>query len=277
MLAASGADVTVATRGLAAVDLPAQVKRLTLDRDGKESLAVAGEQEWDIVYDNICYSAQNALDAIEVFQGRAGKYVLTSTLSVYNFSEEALREEAFQPDRYEIQPLPRDKVTYQEGKRQAEAVFFQKASFPVAAVRFPIVLAEDDYTRRLHFHIEHIQQGRPIGMEKPESVMSFIHAQEAAEFLQWVGEASLTGPVNACSAGSISQQQLMDLIAQVVGKPAELVGKKDAADCSPFAFPASFYMDHEKAKTAGFAFWPLDKWLPELVQTLFATIAKQKA
>lgn len=276
LLAASGADVTVATRGLSTVDLPPEVKRLTLDRDEREWLAAAGEQDWDIVYDNICYSAQNALDACEVFRGRAGKYVLTSTLSVYDFSEEALKEEDFQPDSYEIRVLPREKVTYQEGKRQAEAVFFQRGSFPVAAVRFPIVLAEDDYTKRLHFHVEHIQQGRPIGMERPESIMNFIHAQEAAEFLQWVGESSLTGPVNACSAGSISQQQLMDLVAGIVGKPVQLVREKEAADFSPFAFPASFYMNHDKAKAAGFPFWSLNEWLPQLVRTLSTTIAEQK-
>ncbi|EKN66902.1 hypothetical protein BABA_13477 [Neobacillus bataviensis LMG 21833] len=34
--------------------------------------------------------------------------------------------------------------TYAEGKRQAEAVLFQQATFPVVAVRFPIVMGVDD-------------------------------------------------------------------------------------------------------------------------------------
>lgn len=272
----AGADVTVATRGLAEVELPSGVKRLTLDRDDRESLAAAGEQSWDIVYDNICYSSQNALDACDVFRGKVGKYVLTSTLSVYDFSDESLKEEAFDPYTYEIVPLARDKVTYQEGKRQAEAVFFQQTDFPVAAVRFPIVLAEDDYTQRLHFHVEHIQQERPIGIANPQAVMCFIHAQEAAEFLQWVGASSVTGPVNACSHGTIRQQTLMENIAKVVGKPAQLVAEKDAADFSPFAFPSSFYMDNQKAQAAGFSFWELDAWLPELIQTISTKLSEQK-
>lgn len=276
LLVAAGADVTVATRGLTEVDLPPQVKRLTLDRDEKDSLAIAGEQEWDIVYDNICYSSQNAKDACDVFAGKVGKYVLTSTLSVYDFSEDFLKEEAFDPNSYEIQLLPRDKVTYQEGKRQAEAVFFQEASFPVAAVRFPIVLAEDDYTRRLHFHVEHILEERPIGIANPEAVMCFIHAGEAAKFLQWLGSSSLTGPVNACSHGTIRQQSLMENISDIVGKPVQLVKEKDAADFSPFAFPASFFMDNQKAEQAGFVFWQLNDWLPDLIQTLSTKILKQK-
>ncbi|MED4780613.1 NAD-dependent epimerase/dehydratase family protein [Brevibacillus choshinensis] len=276
LLVAAGADVTVATRGMTDVELPPQVKRLTLDRDDPASLAAAGEQEWDIVYDNICYSSQNALEACDVFRGKVGKYVLTSTLSVYDFSEEGLKEEAFDPYTYDILPATRDKFTYQEGKRQAEAVFFQQTDFPVVAVRFPIVLAEDDYTKRLHFHVEHIQEERPIGIANPQAIMCFIHAQEAAEFLQWVGATTLTGPVNACSHGTIRQQTLMEDIADVVGKPAQLVAEKDAADFSPFAFPASFYMDNEKAAAAGFSFWKLEAWLPKLIQTISTTKSEHK-
>ncbi|QRG65600.1 NAD-dependent dehydratase [Brevibacillus choshinensis] len=275
-LVEAGADVTVATRGLAEVELPPGVKRLTLDRDDRESLSAAGEQSWDIVYDNICYSSQNALDACDVFRGKVGKYVLTSTLSVYDFSDESLKEEAFDPFHYEILPATREKVTYQEGKRQAEAVFFQQSDFPVAAVRFPIVLAEDDYTQRLHFHVEHIQQERPIGIANPQAIMCFIHAQEAAEFLHWVGTSSLTGPINACSNGTIRQQSLMENIAQIVGKPVELVAEQDAADFSPFAFPASFYMDNQKAQAAGFTFRELDEWLPELIQTISTKLSTPK-
>lgn len=268
LLVESGADVTVATRGIADVQLPPSVKRLKLDRDDKDSLAVAGEEKWDIVYDNICYSSQNAMDAMRVFEGKAGKYILTSTLSVYDFSAEALKEEDFDPYGYEIRPLARDKVTYQEGKRQAEAVCFQQADFPVVAVRFPIVLAEDDYTKRLHFHIEHIWQERPIGLADPEAILCFIHAQEAAEFLLWAGNSTVAGPVNACSLGTIRQRQLMETIGDIVGKPARIVPEKEAVDQSPFAFPASFYMETRKAEEAGFKFRQLDDWLPELIRMI---------
>ncbi|MFS0552944.1 NAD-dependent epimerase/dehydratase family protein [Brevibacillus sp. 179-C9.3 HS] len=277
LLVESGADVTVATRGLADVDLPASVKRLTLDRDDIGSLAVAGEEQWDVVYDNICYSSQNAMDACKVFRGKVGKYVLTSTLSVYDYAEESLKEEAFDPYAYQIQAQTREEVTYQEGKRQAEAVFFQEQVFPVVAVRFPIVLAEDDYTRRLYFHIEHVQEERPIGISNPAAQLCFVHAQEAAQFLEWVATASITGPVNACSDGTVSLAELMETIAQTVGKPVRIEQTADAADESPFGFVASFYMDNSKAKAAGFPFWSLEEWMPALIKTVNEEYTTQKA
>lgn len=268
LLVEAGADVTVATRGLSETNLPASVKRMTLDRDDKHSLAKAGSKKWDVVYDNICYSAQNALDACEVFGGKVGKYVLTSTLSVYDYAEGSLKEDAFDPDHYEIQPKTKEEVTYQEGKRQAEAVFFQQAAFPVVAVRFPIVLAEDDYTRRLHFHVEHVQEEQPIYFPNLSAELCFIHAQGAARFLDWVATAPITGPVNACSDGILSLESLMQMISDTVGKPAVITSTKGEADESPFGFAASFYMDNSKAKTAGFPFWSLDTWLPSLIKTI---------
>ncbi|MED1785309.1 NAD-dependent epimerase/dehydratase family protein [Brevibacillus fortis] len=277
LLVEAGADVTVATRGITQVDLPASVKRLTLDRDDVNSLAVAGEEQWDVVYDNICYSSQNAMDACKVFRGKVGKYVLTSTLSVYDYAEESLKEEAFDSYTYHIQAKTREEMTYQEGKRQAEAVFFQENAFPVVAVRFPIVLAEDDYTRRLYFHIQQVQEERPIGIPNLAAQMCFIHAQGAAQFLAWVATTSITGPVNACSDGTVSLAELMEKIVQIVGKPARIEQTTDDSDASPFGFVASFYMDNSKAKAAGFPFWSLDEWLPALIKNVNDEYTSEKA
>ena len=268
LLVESGVEVTVATRGLTDADLPPQVKRVKVDRDDVHSLATLGSEDWDVIYDNICYSSQNAIDACEAFRGRVGRYVLTSTLSVYDFSPERLKEEEFDPYTYPIVPAPKEEVSYQEGKRQAEAVFFQQQAFPVIAARFPIVLAEDDYTRRLHFHVEHVREGQPVGMVNPEAIMCFIHAQEAAEFLQWAGTVELEGPVNACSHGTIRLSALMDEIADAVGKQANIQAKTADDDASPYGFPESFYMDNGKAGEAGFSFRTLDSWLPQLIRTL---------
>lgn len=276
LLAESGAEVTVATRGKTEANLPAGVKHLALDRDVRGSLATAGEQEWDIVYDNICYSSLNALDACHVFRGKVGRYVLTSTLSVYDGASEGLREEAFDPYTYPIQLAGREEVSYQEGKRQAEAVFFQQVDFPVVAVRFPIVLAEDDYTRRLHFHVDHVKRELPITFRNLEAKMCFIHAQEAASFLQWAGATDLTGPINASSTGTVRLRELMERIEQAAGKRALIEVQTESEYLSPFAVPQSWYMDTTKAQQAGFAFWPLDSWLPDLIQTIVNETSLQK-
>jgi hypothetical protein len=110
----------------------------------------------------------------------------------------------------------------------AEAVFMQQATFPVAAVRFPIVLGTDDYTKRLHFHIEHVREGKEIGIPNSAALISFIRSDEAADFLLWLAHSHLTSPVNACSDGTVRIGDIISTIEQATGKRA--VVKEKTAD-----------------------------------------------
>ncbi|MBM6996907.1 NAD-dependent dehydratase [Paenibacillus sp. DXFW5] len=272
-LAESGRhDVTVATRGLAEVRFDAPVTQLRMDRTNEDSLreaATAGP--WDRVYDNICYSPDEALAAVRAFKGRVGQYILTSTLSVYQLGKVPLVEADFDPYNYELKLGDKQAFDYGEGKRLAETALFQEADFPVSALRIPIVLGPDDYTRRLHFHVEHVQQGLPIGMPNPEAAMSFITSAETAQFLAWLGETGLTGPMNACSDGNMTIGGIVRLIENITGKPALIERETAQEHQSPFGIPASWVMDNSKAHEAGYRFEALDEWLPELVRHIAAS------
>lgn len=198
-------DVTILTRGVASDPFGNSVKRLVADRTDKAALSKAlADSNFDLVYDNICYTPQEASEAVELFADRTPKYIVISSLSVYPFGGTAKKETEFDPYTYPIPNPESQKVDYAEGKRLVEAVLFQQAPFAVAAVRFPIVLGHDDYTRRLHFHVEHVQGDQPIGIPNPDAQMSFINSDEAASFLLWLGQSDLEGPVNACSNGEIT-------------------------------------------------------------------------
>ncbi|WP_169090344.1 NAD-dependent epimerase/dehydratase family protein [Paenibacillus sp. PL91] len=262
-------DITIATRGKTADSFGHSVKRLQLDRTDTAALSEAlGSNAFDVVYDNICYNPQEAEDAVKLFTGRTGKYIVTSSLSVYPFGEPCKVEGEFDPYRYPLPEVHATQVDYAEGKRLVEAVFFQKAAFPGAAVRFPIVLGHDDYTRRLHFHVEHILQGLPIGIPNLNAKMSFIHSDEAASFLAWLGHSNLVGPVNACSHGQLTIRELISLITQTTGKKANIVTESEEAHSSPFGVPDSWYMDTTKAEAAGFAFKQLSEWMPNLIKEI---------
>ncbi|WDH96459.1 NAD-dependent epimerase/dehydratase family protein [Paenibacillus urinalis] len=263
-------EITVATRGNTPLPFGEEVRHLIVDREVEEQLRAAAEkEEWDIVYDNICYSPDAAMDAVKLFDGRTKKYVFTSSLSVYDAGvKDAMEEEDFDPSTYGIQHGRHDRFTYQEGKRQAEAVFMQQASFPVVCVRFPIVLGTDDYTKRLHFHVDRIKEGRPIGLPNLNARMGFIHSEEAARFLAWAGASSITGPVNAASQNTISLGELMELIESKTGQKAMLTKDTEEDAASPFGVEASWYMNTNTAAEAGFEFDNLNDWLPKLVDQL---------
>ncbi|MEK3981820.1 NAD-dependent epimerase/dehydratase family protein [Paenibacillus sp. FSL K6-3166] len=266
-------DVTILTRGETSDSFGDRIHRIHADRFQANELAQAvGDTLWDVVFDNICYSPDEADQACRIFDGKTKRYILTSSLSVYDFSEEALTEDIFDPKAYPIRHGGRNDFTYQEGKRLAEAVFMQKATFPVAAVRFPIVLGIDDYTRRLHFHIEHVRNELPIGIPNPGAYISFIRSDEAADFLYWLGcSSTMTGPFNACSDGTIRITDILTMIEEETGKHASIQSQTADEHMSPFGIEQSWFMDTTKAQSAGYKFLNLKNWFPELVSSLNKT------
>ncbi|WP_042477167.1 NAD-dependent epimerase/dehydratase family protein [Bacillus ndiopicus] len=274
LLLAEGHQVTIATRGKTGNPFGDNVEHIVVDRTKKNDLqSLMENRTFDIVYDNICYSPNEAKAFCDVFNGKIGKLVFTSTLSTYEIDGAVKVEEDFDPYNYAIRMGDTEDFTYGEGKRQAEAVFFEYAEFPVVAVRFPIVMGVDDYTERLHFHVKRVAQEEPIGFVDMDAEMSFIHAEEAARFLLWAGQTAVEGPFNATATGAITLQGLMDLVEKATGKKAKIALLGDDEIRSPYAVPKSWYMKNDKATEAGFEFSKLDSWLENLVQD----IAKQYA
>ncbi|WP_062109957.1 NAD-dependent epimerase/dehydratase family protein [Bacillus niameyensis] len=269
LLIAEGHHVVIMTRGQSGNPFGDQVEHLIANRLSKEELASIVEgRTFDIVYDNICYSPNEAYEFCEVFNGKIGKLVFTSTLATYNADGKEKNEADFDPYHYEIRMGNSKDFSYGEGKRQAEAVFYKYAKFPVVAVRFPIVMGEDDYTRRLHFHVERVADGLPIGFLNMDAEMSYILAKEAGEFLKWAGMTGVTGPFNATANGRISLADLIKIVEEATGKTAKisLVGNDEIR--SPYAIPSSWYMTNAKATNSGFQFSNLHDWLQPLVEEI---------
>ena len=264
----AGEQVTIATRGRKADPFGDKVNRIVLDRESYKSMrAAAASAQWDVVYDNICFAPDDAVHACNAFAGRTKRYIMVSTLSVYPWGD-SLSENAFNPYDYPVAYGTRHDYSYGQGKRLAEAVFFQEAPFPVAAMRIPIVMGTDDYTQRLVLHIDRIAQGQPIGLPAPQAAMSMITSDEAAQFLFWLRDQELTGPINACSVGAISIADMLAEIERNVGKQAIIELEVTEDNSSPYGISSDWIMDHTKAVEAGFQFSKLADWYPTLVKEL---------
>jgi len=268
LLANKGHHVTVGSRGRTNVSFPHNVQRLTLDRIDRHSLTVAlGQSEWDIVYDQLCFSADDAAIALEVLAGKTGRYVLCSSAAVYTNPVDA-GEEVFDPDTYQIQIAERTRGSYAEGKRLAEAVLFQRAGFPVVAVRFPIILGPDDYTKRLRIQIQRIASHEPVHIENPDAEISLISSAEAAEFLEWLSSVPHTGPFNACSDGPISLKTIVGFIEVATGHSAVVRKEPETDPFSLFGKPVSATINAGKARRYGFQFLQTRNWLLDLVRDM---------
>src|SRR5690606_5057845 len=115
-----GIKVTVATRQNSGDPFGDKVERLKVDRFDKASVENAvKDKEWDVVFDQLCFSSNDAEIIAQALVGKMKRYVFTSTLSVYDYVVN-MDEEVFDPYSYELKMVDRHEVSYQEGKRQAE-------------------------------------------------------------------------------------------------------------------------------------------------------------
>lgn len=264
---ASGCDVVVATRGKATLDIPREAVHVKVDRHDRESMQAAfAGRTFDVVYDQLAYTPNDALISCDVFDGNIGRYVLTSSASVYEPQMLPLKEEQFDPWKLAIRYGGMNDFNYADGKRYAEAVFFQRATFPVAAVRFPIVIGEDDYTGRFRFHVERIKRGQAIGVPGNAAKMSFILAEEAGAFLHWVGTSNLRGPVNAASHTPLTAVEICQIIAEEVGREAILTMDDSEGIRSPYYISRNFTLNLVKAYRNGYRFTKSKEWLPSVIK-----------
>jgi nucleoside-diphosphate-sugar epimerase len=266
LLLDKGVEVTIATRGMTVDPFGNQVSRLKINRENAETLKNAfKDKKWDVVFDQTCYSSQEALDSLEALTGKVRKYIFTSSQAVYAFGANH-SEESFNPLDFEpILKTRRDYigyVGYQEAKRAAEAILFQNAAIPVTAVRFPIIIGKDDYTNRLRFHVEHVNEGKSMFIEHPNYRYSFIDSGEAASFLYSIAKSDYQGPVNPGSAEDISLSELIELIEDHLATKAKL---SEDGDPSPYNLPGSWSVNTDLVQSLGCTFTSLDRLLKNLI------------
>ncbi|WP_369779466.1 NAD-dependent epimerase/dehydratase family protein [Streptomyces sp. R33] len=250
LLREAGDEVTVLNRGSAAP--PPGVGRLVADRDDAAQLIAAlGGRTFDTVVDQVCYTPLQAAVARRVFAGRTARYVMTSTMEVYDPAP----------------PTPGARA-YAEGKRQAEAVFRgageDGSPFGFAAVRTAHVLGggREEFTGRLAHYVGRIAAGTPVDVHAAPYPTSFIHHREIARFLQWAAGQSFTGAVDAASHGALDVLGLCELVADRVGRPARHRIVEQGAPASPFSFDRAYALDNGRAAGLGFGFGRVADWLP---------------
>ena len=269
-LLASGKNVTIATRGLAEDSFGNRVHRLKIDREKDKTIFEAfKEGKWDVVYDQTCLSPIEMKATTEALKGKVKKYIFTSSQAVYEFGTNH-KEEDFDPTTFTFSYKGRREYLgytgYQEAKRAAEAVLFNEQPFDVVAVRFPIVIGEDDFTERLKFHVDKVLKEEAIGAKDFDVRLCFISSDEAADFLLKMGELNFTGAINPASRGDISLNELIQKIEQHVNKSAVMTTEVTKENASPFGLDGSWSINAKKAETLGFTFTELDDLLDHLIQ-----------
>lgn len=286
-LLAAGHHVTIATRGNAPDPFGDRIKRIRVDRRNEHAMRKAFASgapgipdQWDIIYDQMCYSPLDAAISTRVFAGRVRRYIMASAIEVYRGLMDG-RAAPFKESDLQVMAQPIDtsypwhdpklaNQSYVAGKLQAEAYLYRDGSLPLVTVRIGHVLSgPDDFTGRLAHYVDMVRLGAPLRYANAAAGTSFLTAPQIAEFLVWAGMQSFTGPINAAADGPVSAFDLYHRTALVLDAGANaLPAVQPAAPgvLSPFDYPQPFAMDTGRAASLGFRFGHHDEWLDDLIR-----------
>lgn len=216
-LQAAGHQVTVINRG--SVPPPDGVEHLVADRNDEAALGAALDaRAFDVVVDQVCYTPVQAAIAVRAFAGRTRRYVMTSTIEVYDPATAALPavpagtpvpEESVDPATWQVAmdlPWHDDaylEAHYAEGKRQAEAVFAHAGSFAFTTVRSAHVLGggAQEFTGRLAHYAGRITQGEEITVH--EKALPTSSSTTRSWRICWRGRPQPTSPARSTPAPTV--------------------------------------------------------------------------
>ncbi|MDX2559241.1 NAD-dependent epimerase/dehydratase family protein [Streptomyces sp. TX20-6-3] len=279
LLKESGHRVAMLNRGSS--EAPDGIEQLVADRDDEAALeAVLAGRSFDVVVDQVCYTPRQAEIARRVFAGRTRRYVMTSTVEVYEYEDSAapVPEDALDLGAVTVDtgaawgdPEFRE-AHYGEGKRQAEAVFAGAAAdgtgtpFAWASVRVAHVLGgADDFTGRLDHYARRVRAGEPIAVPVVNRPATYVYVEEIAAFLAWAAVGTdFTGPVNAHSHGPLTTAEICAEIERRVGGRT-VFQEVEVGEISPFSFARSYAMDNSRAVGLGYSFTHSSAWLADAV------------
>ena len=159
-----GDEVTIFSRGNTRPDFWDDVDHIQGDRNERDDFVdKLKDKEFDAVVDNLAFKVEDAKAVVKALQGRTGKYLVASTVSIYgaagHFNE--WRTLATQ-DR----PTYMDEYIdlYAQGKRQIERYLSETPDFPSVVLRVPATLGPEDPSLRFWWYLQRIQDGREIIM-----------------------------------------------------------------------------------------------------------------
>jgi nucleoside-diphosphate-sugar epimerase len=259
-------DITILTRGNANDPFEGNVKRLICSRsDTRMMLNCLEGKEFDVIFDHICFSPDDAKIACDIFNKTAiKKYIFLSSMYVYYGQPSYLQEDDFNPHKQKLKMGSRDMLSYEDGKRMAEVCFSKNADFPIMSVRFPIIMGRDDYTGRFEYYISRILSSKNIHVPYPQGKMNYISSQDAASFLCWLKDISYDGSINAACTESYDTNELINLFSTVLGKNVIFTDVPEESDehSYPYYRENNMVMDSTRATSMGYKFLPFNKWFP---------------
>ena len=293
-----GDEVAVFNRGQTRDDLPEEVERLRGDRTDPEQMTrVLGGRKFDLVVDTTLYTGAEAETAVELFAGRAGRYIFLSTGQVYLVRtgvKRPFKEEDYAGPVMEQPPKSNtsdyENWLYGFDKRAAEDVFaraWAERKFPFTSLRLPMVNSERDHYDRMYGYFLRIQDGGPVLI--PEGDGAPVRHVYGGDVVQAIlraveNESSIGCAYNIGQDETLTLAEFLELLSQLMHCPLkisrvpreELTRQGLLPHCSPFSGLWMSSLENARSKAElGMAYTPVASYVKNLVD-YFLAMPKRK-
>ena len=223
-----GHEVTIFNRGKSSTHLFPELEKLRGDRDGDlESLK---GRDWDAVIDNTGYVPRHVRDSADLLKGHVGRYLFTSTGSVYDLKQEKIDEnskllEVTNPESEEVEKY------YGELKVLCEKAVQDRYGDAATIVRPHIVAGPGDKTDRYTYWPVRIDAGGEIiAPGDPANPVQYIDVRDLSEFCIHLVEQDTPGIFNGAGPtySELSMQELLYAIRGVTSSKLEFTWVDEA-------------------------------------------------
>ncbi|MBI2845152.1 MAG: NAD-dependent epimerase/dehydratase family protein [Chloroflexi bacterium] len=277
----AGHEVSIFTRGNNRPAFWSEVEPILGDREDRNGFrGKLSSLHFDVVIDNIAYTAEDVQSAISTFAQNIGHYLLCSSGAVYHQHRDWRNWHPFYEPEADLDH--KGTSAYAWGKRQAEKALWSipeaERPFPFTVLRPTVVQGPDDPSERSWFWIQRVADGQEMLVPQtyPSTILRHAFADDVAQaFIN-----ATANPVAFYHAYNLAGEEIHTLeeyiwsIAEILGKeprlvtaPHEQIQKLPGlADYNPPFAGDRLILDIAQAKRdLGYQPTPFPQWLEQTV------------
>jgi nucleoside-diphosphate-sugar epimerase len=296
----AGHTLTILALDPPPADIRPHIRWVTADRNSEDGLKdLFRDNLFDAVIDNIAFEPYQVEILCRVFQGRIGRYLLTSITDVYpgNFPR-TYTEEQVDIREFDLTGLI-DAPRYMYGKRSCEAVL-RRSGIPWTVVRPCIVTGPRDNrngspaarqthwfedTARSHFWPSRVLDGGPILMcREDEGTLQLVWVGDLARAVTSLisDERAVDQAYNLTGSEIWTNERLVRALGTAAGRTLEIVHaprrliEESGIDYSPVYGSGAYWSlaVNARLRATGWSPTPAEKWLPFLLEELPPPISR---
>src|SRR5271154_2391752 len=230
-----GWDVTTFSRGLHGRDVPGTVPVRGRREDPGDVARLAAGGRWDVVVDTSGYDSEAVAAAARALRGRAGRYVLVSSVNAYRgwpAVELCDDSEVYEDAGEAAGPLPGaagmlapSGIRYGQGKADGERAAVREFGTDCLILRPGVILGPYEYIGRLPWLLRRMERGGHVLAAGPASrPIQPVDVRDLAAFILRAAPSGVSGAMNVTApVGHATYGELLEACQDATGREAELI------------------------------------------------------